>query len=403
MMTQIKSIWENRDFLVVWGGQSISMFGTRVSYIAWIWWVLEKTNSPAAIAVIGIAAALPTLLLGPIAGAYVDRTDRRKVMIAMNLVNAVILGTAAFLMFNGALQVWHAYVLTVLSATATSFHRPALQSSIPNLVEKGQLTRANSLYQISRGISGMIGLLLGGILVGFLGPAPTFVLDSATFVLAGLSLLAVAFTSPRTGEVAGWKEILQDTLHGFRFLYGKKGLLYLVLLFALINFLLAPMGVLFPLMSRDVFETGAEGFGSLNAAISAGLLAGGFLAASLKRIRRHGIAILTGILAVGLLMIGFGLAGKLYFALVILALMGLAVAVANVFESVVFQSQVPNELQGRVFAANFALGDGLAPLSLALIGSLLTVVSTPSVIIASGVAILLAATGGLASRAVRSL
>ena len=61
MMPQIKSLWQNRDFLVVWGGQSISMFGTRVSYIAWIWWVLERTDSPAAVAGIGIAAALPSL------------------------------------------------------------------------------------------------------------------------------------------------------------------------------------------------------------------------------------------------------------------------------------------------------------------------------------------------------
>ncbi len=77
MVTQSKSLWQNRDFLVVWGGQSISMFGTRVSYIAWIWWVLEQTDSPAAVAAIGIAAALPSLLLGPVAGAIVYRFDRR--------------------------------------------------------------------------------------------------------------------------------------------------------------------------------------------------------------------------------------------------------------------------------------------------------------------------------------
>ena len=107
MMKQIESLWRNRDFLVVWGGQSISMFGTRVSYIAWIWWVLARTDSPTAVAAIGISAALPSLFLGPIAGAIVDRLDRRKVMMAMNLINAAVFGAAAFLMLCDLLVVWH--------------------------------------------------------------------------------------------------------------------------------------------------------------------------------------------------------------------------------------------------------------------------------------------------------
>jgi len=403
MTTQINSLLQNQDFLLVWGGQSISMFGTRVSYIAWIWWVWDKTDSPAAIAAIGIAAALPSLFLGPVAGAIVDRLDRRKVLFGMNLINAVILGSAAFLMFTDSLQVWHVYVLTAVSATAMAFHRPSLQSSIANLVEKEQLTRANSFYQISRGISGLMGLLLGGILVGFIGVAPTLVLDAATFFLAAVSLLLVAFPSPRTSRDESWRSILQDTASGFRFLCSRKNLFYLILLFALINFLLAPLGVLFPIMSKDVFAVGPEGLGMLNAAIATGLLVGGFLTASLKRFRRHGLGIILGLLAVGALLALFGVSSNLYISLGILAVLGIFVAVANVFEAVIYQTHVPNELQGRVFAAQFAVCDGLQPVSLAAIGGLLALVSTQTVLIGSGIAVILASFGALFVRGVRDL
>jgi len=403
MTTQIKSLWQNRDFLTVWGGQSISMFGTRVSYIAWIWWVLDKTDSPAAVAAIGIAAALPSLLLGPIAGAIVDRLDRRKVLIGMNVINAAIFGSAAFLMFAGVLQVWHVYVFTAVSATALAFHRPSLQSSIPNLVGEEQLTRANSLYQISRGISGFAGLLLGGILVGLIGVTPTLVVDAATFLLAAISLLLVAFPSPRTSQGESWKTILQDTVSGFRFLFSRKNLFYLILLLGLINFLLAPIGVLFSIMSKDVFDAGPEGLGMLNAAVSAGLLLGGLFVASLKRYRRHGLGIILALLAIGVLLTSFGASKNLYVSLGILAVLGTFVAIVNVFESVVYQTHVPNELQGRVFAAQFAVCDGLQPVSLAVIGGLLALVSAQAVLIASGIAVVLSALGGFAVKGMKEL
>jgi hypothetical protein len=124
------------------------------------------------------------------------------------------------------------------------------------------------------------------------------------------------------------------------------------------------------------------------------VLAGGFLTASLKRFRRHGFGILVGLLAIGVLLVFFGISRRLYVSMGLLAALGIFVAVVNVFESVVFQTRVPNDLQGRVFAAQFAVCDGLQPISLAIIGALLAVVSAPTVLIASGIAILLASICG---------
>ena len=397
------SLLRNRNFLLVWGGQSVSMLGSRVSYIALMWWVLERTDSAAAIAMVGIAAALPSLLLGPIAGACIDRIDRRRVMISVNWVNGLIIGLAGLLLLAGALQVWHVYLFTALSATAMAFHRPALQASIPNLVEKHQLTRANSFYQVSRSVSGLIGLALGGVLVGLIGTAPTLWFDAVTFLLAGGSLLLTAFPSPRSSEGRGWKPILLDTVDGLRFLSRRRDLLFLLMLFCLVNFLLAPTSVLFPIMARDVLDAGASGYGLLSAAVSAGMLVGGLLTACLKRFKRYGLGILCGLVAVGVLLAVFGVSRSLLLSLGVLAVLGVFVAVVNVFESVIFQTHVPNELQGRVFAAQFAVCDGLQPVSLAAIGGLLVLVPAPVVLIGSGAAVVLASLAGFAARGLREL
>lgn len=397
------SLSRNRNFLLVWGGQTVSMLGSRVSYIALMWWVLEKTDSAAAIAAVGIAAALPSLFLGPIAGAFIDRLDRRRVMVAMDWINGLVVGTAGILLFAGALRVWQVYLFTALSATAMAFHRPALQSSIPNLVGTEQLTRANSFYQVSRSVSGLIGLALGGVLVGLLGTAPTLWLDASTFLLAGGSLLLTSFASPRSTRGQGWREILRDTIGGFRFLTDRRTLLYMLMLFGGVNFLLAPTSVLFPIMARDILEAGAEGYGLLSAAVSAGMLLGGLLTASLKRFRRHGWGIILGLVSVGALLAVFGASRNLVLSLGALAALGVFVAVVNVFESVIFQTHVPNELQGRVFAAQFAVCDGLQPISLAAIGALLAVVSAPAVLIGSGIAVAVAGAGGLAVRGMKEL
>ena len=404
MKANSKPLWRNRTFLTVWGGQSVSMFGSRVSYIAWMWWIWEQTGSTAATAGIGIAAAIPNLLLGPIAGAIVDQHDRRRVLAAMDLVNAVLYGMAATLLLVGLLCVWHVYAVIAMTAVAMAFHRPALQSSIPNLVSKGQLTRGNSLYVVSRGICGLLGLLVGGILVGAIGVGPTLWLDAATFVIAGLSLLLVRFASPRQpmGEV-GWRRLIQDTVSGFRFLYRRKSLFTLILLFALVNFLMAPLSVLFPIMSDQIFNAGARGLSVLSAAVSGGFLIGGLLMAILKRVRRQGVGILLGLLLVGSMLALFGVSKHLALSTGILVLLGTAVAAVNVFESVIFQSRVPNALQGRVFAAQFAICEGLQPISLAIIGVLLTVVSTSTVLIGSGIAIILASIGSFAVKGMTRL
>lgn len=379
------------------------MFGSRLTYIALLWWVLEKTGSAAALAGVAIASALPTLFLGPIAGVFIDRLDRRKLMLAMDLVNGIIIGTAATLLLIGRLQVWEIYLFTALASTATLFHRPSLQSSIPNLVPGEQLTKANSLYQISAGAAGIAGPAVGGILVGMIGSGPTMWVDAFTFLIAALSLLASSFPSPRMRAGKGLSSVFSDVAIGFRFLYERKVLFFMLLLFALINFILAPTSILFPIMAKDVLHAGARGFGLFGSALSVGIVIGGLLTARMKRLRRHGLLIIGGLTLLGAMLSVFGLSRGMSLSVVSLGLVGFAVAIVNIIEAVIFQTRVPNALQGRVFAAQSAITDGLQPISLAATGAILTLITAPTIIVACGIAAALAGLGALAVRGMRNL
>ncbi len=402
-MDRTPPLWRNYNFILVWGGQSISLFGSQLTYIALLWWVLEKTGSAAVLATVAIASSLPSVFLGPIAGAVIDRLDRRKLMIAMDLANGLIIGGAATLLFLDRLAVWQIYIFSLLSATATLFHRPALQASIPNLVVQEQLVRANSLYQISASGAGIAGPAIGGMLVGFCGSGPTMWIDAATFGLAGTLLLFSSFPSPRKEGGVSLNSVIRDTIVGFKFLYRKRALFFVIFLFALVNFFLAPMNVLLPIMAKDILHAGAQGFGLLGTAISAGMLIGGFVASRLKRFKRYGLGIIWGIVVLGALLVVFGLSRNLPLSMVALAIVGGAAALANVLSIVVFQTHVPNELQGRVFAADHAMSNSLQPISLAAVGGILVLISAPMLIIIGGIAVAIAGWGGYLVKGMKAL
>ena len=403
-MTEAKTpIWRNRGFLTVWLGQSLSMMGSRLSYIALYYWVYDSTGSTTILATVAFVSILPTLLLGPLAGTFIDRFDRRKLMLWMNLASGCLYALAATLLYLEELRAWHLYLLMPLGAVAALIHKAALRASIPNLVSSAELTRANSLYQVSRSVSGIIGMGIGGSLVAWIGGGPTMWIDAGTFGLAAGSLMLVRFASPKLQETRGWGAVLRDTLAGFRFLVRSRALFSLVFLMALINFLLAPINVIFPVMSIDILNAGSQGLGFLNMALATGMLVGGLVTSLSKRFKRHGLWIVAGLVLVGGTLALFGASRNLHVSMAALVVTGVGVAWVNIFEAVVFQSRVPLEMQGRVFSAQLALGDSLQPISLAVVGSLLLVVRAPAIVLTSGLIIAGASLLCLTLRGLREL
>ncbi len=370
----------NRTFLVVWLGQTVSLIGSGISLIAIIWWVYEETGSTILLATVAIAGTVPRLIAGPFAGAYVDRWDRRKLMLVLDAIAGVVtVAIASFLAFD-VLQVWHLYAFTGIIGFGGIFHATAFLASVPNLVHKEQLSRANSLMQLSHGTSGVFGPVLGGILVAFLGVSLTLLIDAGTFFFASATLLVVAFHSPR---IKTEKTVLADISTGFGFLRSKPALITLLGLFAVVNFFIAPIIILLPVVASQM-GLGVGAFGILFGSLGVGLVIGSIIFAAVKLQRHFGVYIIGAIVGFGAAYVLFGWSTFFFLSIASLGAMGFAVALASISSSTVFQREVPLDLQGRVFSSRAVLAQGLQPISLAAVGVLAESLGAQTILIGSG-------------------
>ncbi|MCJ7497975.1 MAG: MFS transporter, partial [candidate division Zixibacteria bacterium] len=283
------SIFRNLNFFFIWVGQSVSLVGDFLYMIALMWWVLERTGSTAAMATVAICSSLPSIILGPFAGTYVDRVDKRKLLILMDLGRGILIIIPGILYFLNQLQVWHIFIIAAFLSSMSTFSNPALASFIPVIVDKEQLIRANSLSQLSNNLLGIIGPALGGVLVALLGVGAVMFLDALSFFISVIAIFLVRIKTEKVFDQEKRKKFLHDLLDGLKFIRTEKGILGLVFLFSLLNFFVAPVGVLIPLVVKKILKMGAEGFGVLGSSISIGMVLGSLFLGMIGEVKKKGI------------------------------------------------------------------------------------------------------------------
>lgn len=397
------SIFRNKNFFLIWVGQGVSLFGDYLYIIAMMWWVLEKTGSTAAMATVAICSSLPTIILGPFAGTYVDRADKRKLLILMDLGRGIIICIPGLLYFLNYLQVWHIFIVTALLSSMTIFFNPALNSFIPRIVDKEKLVRANSLSQMSNNLSGVLGPALGGVLVALFGTGTVMLLDALSFFMSSLAIFLVRIKTEKTSVQMVRKKFRHDLLEGLDFIRTERGILGLVFLFSLLNFFVAPVGVLIPLVVKNILNMGAEGFGVLGSSISVGMVLGSLFLGMIGGVRSKGSFITSGIIVAGGFLALFGISESFWASIFLLGGCGFGVSFANILVPAVFQTKIPHEKQGRVFGTLGTISGGLRPVSLALIGVLGGLLPIQMIIFLSGVFIALGGLGGLLVKGIREL
>lgn len=386
------SIFRNLNFFSIWIGQTISVVGDFLYMIALMWWVLEKTGSSAAMATVAICSSLPAIILGPFAGTYVDRVDKRKLLILMDLGRGVLITVPGVLYFLNQLQVWHIFVIAAFLSSMSTFFNPALASFLPVIVNKEQLVRANSISQMSSNLSGIIGPALGGALVALFGTGTVMILDALSFFVSVIAIFLVRVKVEQVFPSEERKRFLQELMDGLNFIRKESGILGLVVLFSVLNFFVAPVGVLIPLMVKKILKMGAEGFGVLGSSISVGMVLGSLFLGMIGGVRRKGTFIMIGIVVAGSFLALFGVSESFWTSIFLLGGCGFGFSFANILVPVVFQSKIPHEKQGRVFGTLGTISGGLRPLSLALVGVLGGLLHVQMIVFLSGV---LVALGGL--------
>jgi DHA3 family macrolide efflux protein-like MFS transporter len=360
-----------RVFLIIWGGQLLSLIGSGLSTFALGVWIYDQTGQATPFALTVLFGSLPQVLLAPLAGAVADRWNRRLIMVVADTGSALLTLLIAVMLFlvPGGLQVWHVYLIAVVGSAFGAFQEAAYQPSVTMLVPKEQFGRASGLMQTGYAVEGIISPLLAGVLYVTIGLEGILVIDFASyfFAIGALLLVRIPQPEPTAGEEAEQRSILEDMTFGWRYLVERTPLLVMLFYYALVNFLLAITMLLTPLVLS--FST-ASVLGAIHAAGSAGMLAGSLLMSAWGGPPRkmNGVFAFIGLFSLGFFLMGLGESAVLVGLGMFVLLFSLPLAAGC--SQVIWMSKVEPEVQGRVFAVRRMLADLISPIAYLVAGPL---------------------------------
>jgi len=358
-------------FFTIWTGQAFSLIGSRVVQFALVWWLTRLTGSATVLATATMVALIPEIFLGPIAGAYVDRWNRRIVMIVADGMIALASLWLAYLFWIDATQVWHVYVIMLVRAMGGSFHWPAMQASTSLMVPKEHLARVAGFNQTLNGAVNIIGPPLGALLMELLLLYGVMLVDVGTAILAILPLFFVHVPQPKRDDRDAEKPpIWADMREGLRYIRGWAGLMALIGAAMIVKIALTPAFSLLPLLVSEHFNGSAAQLSLLEAVVGVGIVLGGLILSVWGGFRRKIYTTMMGmvILGLGFVVLGFTPGGLFWMALASIFVVGLTIPLIDGPIMAILQGTVAPEMQGRVFTLMGSLLWITSPFSLAVAG-----------------------------------
>jgi MFS family permease len=346
-------------FSVIWFGQLVSMLGTGMTQFALTIWAWQVTGEATALALVGFCGYFPRIVFTPLAGALIDRWNRKLVMILSDLA-AGVATIAVFVLYRlDALQIWHLYIAAAFAGAFGSFQFPAYSASITLMLPKEQFTRANTMLGLVHSVSGVFSPIAAGALLAFIGIGGILTIDMVTFTFAIGTLLFVAIPQPAEHHVAEAKKrsLLADCAFGFRYVLGSRSLTGLLLLFFTLNFLLTCSGaVLAPML---LARTGNNELvlGTVQMIFGISGVVGGALVTIWGGPKRRIYALLLTVIVTGLFgntVLGIGRGLVVWGIGAFLSMF--FIPLANGASAAIWQTKIPPHLQGRVFSARILIG-----------------------------------------------
>jgi DHA3 family macrolide efflux protein-like MFS transporter len=425
----------NGAFSAMWLSQVVSSLGDRIHQVALVFLVARATNSsPLALGLVFAAMTVPSFLVGPVAGALVDRWDRKHVMVGSDLLRAAIVG---IIPVASGLHVGLVVALVFVLAAVSSFFRPARAAALPRVVPEEDLLTANSAMWVADTATDLVGYGLGGLFVAFLGSslALAFWLDGASY-LASAALVAAIAIPPLVRSGAGAGEgaaagartavgvedasagqvgsagppgsvpasLIADLLDGWRFLRAETVLFAITVQAAVAEFGTGALTALSPLLiaSLALGSTDAPtAYGLFEMVVGGGLVGGGIVLGGLATRIPKGPSIIAAFTALGVAMVALAATQNLPVALILAVAVGLANVTFVVPSQTLFQQRTPDEMLGRVVAIRLAVVNGVLAVAMVTSGALAQLVGFRPVIAVCGILTVAAGLAGLTVRSIR--
>jgi hypothetical protein len=358
----------------VWFGQVVSLVGSGLTSFSLGVWVYQRTGDVTDYALIALFTVIPTLLLSPFSGAFVDRWNYRIVMLVSDGVSALTTLFIAGLFFMGRLELWHIYIAVAANACFAAFQQPAYAALTSKLVPSDQLGRAAGMIQAGLAASDLLPPLLAGVLIGQIGLAGVILIDFSSFLFAAAMLMLIKMPS-QTGVIRGSQKIgwnvgglLNETRSGWNYIAARPGLLGLLVYFMIANFASGVINsILVPML---LTLTGAAVLGLIVSIAGGGMLAGSLVMSAWGGPKRRIWGVLNFELIKGLGIILIGLRPETWLVALGAVVAHFSIPFAAGSNQAIWQAKIPQEMQGRVFAIRQMVARSMMPLAYLLVGPL---------------------------------
>ncbi len=375
----------HRDFRLLWSGMCISLLGDGAFLVAIAWQVYALSNAPTALAIVGIAMTVPTIVLLLVGGVASDRFDRRRVMLAADATRGAAVGVLALLSLTGTLALWHVVVLVACYGAGQAFFDPAFDAIVPDVLPADELAEANALDQVVRPLAlRLAGPAIGGVLIDVVGSGGAFALDTLTFAVSAGALLAMRAPTGR-GARQKRPSVAHDLREGFSYVRSHVWLWGTFVTAAVAYLLfLGPTEVLLPYVVKNqlggsgtdlglVF--GAGGIGSIGCALAMGQRG--------ARQRDMTFVYLAWTLAT-VAVAGYGVATAVWQLMLASMAFNALETAGTIVWATMKQTHVPTRLLGRVSSLDWLISIGLLPLSFALTGPVSGAIGVQATLVAAG-------------------
>lgn len=372
----------SRNYRLFFAGQSVSLIGTWLTRVATSWLVYRMTGSAWLLGVVGFAGQIPTFFLAPLAGVWVDRWDRHRLLVATQVLSLVESALLAALAIPGVIQVWHILALNVFQGCINAFDMPARQAFVVEMVERREdLPNAIALNSSMVNAARLVGPSVAGMLIAWVGEGGCFAIDAASYVAVVASLLLMKVVRRPAGAP---RKVLPQLVEGFRYAAGFRPIRAVLLLLALMSLMGMPYMVLMPVMAKDVLHGDARTLGWLMAISGLGALGGALFLASRNTVLGLGKVIALSAAVFGAALIGFGQSDWLWLSLLLMVPTGAGMMIQMASSNTIVQTLVDEDKRGRVMSFYIMAFVGTAPFGSLFAGVLAEHLGAPATLALGG-------------------
>jgi MFS transporter, DHA3 family, macrolide efflux protein len=365
-MDKTKRLW-NRNFAILWQGQLISDFGNAAFAVALGFWVLKVTGSAALMGLVEACFALPAVLLGPFAGVFADRYNRKWIIVLADFTRGVLFIIMGLTVLFNVFPFYMIFPLAILAGSFGAFFGPAISSSIPDIVSVDNLSKANSARSLSSTLTQLLGSSFGGLLYSLLTAPVLILINGLSFLYASVTQIFIKM--PSRPKASDKKHIFHDIREGVAYTFGNRGIRTLVLTGMVINFFaVCGMTLLTPLFNNTP-GLGVARYGYVMGTMMAGAVIG-MLVLSMVKIKPTQRSTVFGLsmLAMVVAMVPIGLLRNIVWFFPLAFIAGITNAIVNVMLQTIMQTTVAAEHRGKVFGILGTVMGGLQPIAMAVSG-----------------------------------